>query len=339
MRGTEAFVTSGGGDFAPPDPDVKLGGAMRCATRHATPLGEVILEGDAELGALTGLWFAGQRHMPARPLVEGGDLPVLDAARAWLDAYLSGGEPPEVPPLALEGTPFQRAVWSELRGVPRGKTITYGDLATRLGSSPRAVGSAVARNPLSLVVPCHRVVGAGGSLTGYAGGVWRKRALLALEREGVRVGEAESRPDGLVAELARVWEASVRATHDFLAEGEVERLAPLVPGYVLGVPRLLVAYGTSGAPGAPGESAPVGFLGLDGESVEMLFVAPAWRGRGVGRLLMERAIELHGAREVSVNEENPQAVGFYERMGFSTLRREELDGQGAPHPLLVMRLT
>lgn len=303
---------------------------MRRTMRHDTSLGEVMLEGDAELGALTGLWFVGQRHMPARPRGEEGRLPVLDAARAWVDACLSGAEPAETPPLAPGGTPFQLSVWAELPRIPRGETVTYGALAERLGSSPRAVGAAVGRNPLSLVVPCHRVVGADGSLTGYAGGVWRKRALLALELDGVRVEGATRRPDSLVAALARVWEASVRATHDFLAEGEVERLAPLVPGFILGVPRLLVASAASG---------PVAFLGLDGESVEMLFVSPEWRGHGVGRLLMERAVELHGAREVSVNEENPQAVGFYERLGFSTSRREELDGQGAPHPLLVMRLT
>lgn len=305
------------------------GGAAGRWARHDTPLGGLVLAADETGGALRGLWFAGQRHLPPLPPEEMGEAPVLDEARAWVDAYLSGRECPAAPPLAPAGTPFQRAVWAGLARVPRGETVTYGALAASVGSSPRAVGGAVARNPVSLLVPCHRVVGADGSLTGYAGGTWRKRALLALERDGVRVEEAPERPAALVAELSRVWEASVRATHDFLAAGEVERLASLVPGFVAGVGRLLVARGPEGA---------VGFLGADGESVEMLFVAPAWRGRGVGRLLMERAVELFGAREVSVNEENPQAVGFYERMGFSTYRREELDGQGAPHPLLLMRL-
>ena len=187
----------------------------------------------------------------------------------------------------------------------------------------------VGRNPVSVIVGCHRVLGTSGELTGYAGGVWRKRALLALEREGLAIAEAPERPAALVRALVDVWERSVRATHDFLLPGEVGRMRPVVPGAIEGVPRLLVACQSGN---------PIGFLGMDGGFVEMLFVDPEERGHGVGRLLMERATELLGAREVSVNEQNRQAVGFYERMGFSVYRRTPTDDDGRPYPLLYMRL-
>lgn len=305
-----------------------------CVSRTETPLGTVVL--GAREDALVGLWFLGQRHFDPAALAgarDGSDLPAIVRARRWLERYLAGGEPGEPPAMAPVGTPFQHAVWEELARVPYGETVTYGELAARVGgrlgrrTSPRAVGAAVGRNPVSLVVPCHRVVGADGSLTGYAGGLWRKRALLALER-GTVVAEAPSRPDDLVARLLDVWERSVRATHDFLGPGEVERLRAVVPGAIAAVPRLLVAYR---------EGEPVGFAGVDGAFLEMLFVDPAARGTGVGRLLLERATELLCVRELSVNEQNPQAVGFYEHLGFSAFRRTPTDGEGAPYPLLFMR--
>lgn len=307
---------------------------MRRTATHETPLGRVLLASGGT--ALTGLWFEGQRH-EARGLAPDAlpapDLPVFDATRAWLDAYLAGEKNLDPPALALSGTPFQLAVWDALRAVPYGRTVTYGELAARVGerlgraTSARAVGAAVGRNPVSLIVPCHRVLGARGELTGYAGGLWRKRALLALER-GVVVREEPARPAALVSALAGLWERSVRATHDFLLPGEVERLHGLVPGAIEAVPRLLVAWRAG---------APMGFLGMDGAFVEMLFVDPAARGRGVGRLLMERAVCVLGAREVSVNEQNPQAVGFYEHLGFSAYRRTPTDEEGRPYPLLFMR--
>lgn len=158
---------------------------------HAeSPLGPILLAGDGE--ALTGLWFLGQKYEGAgvpenAPTDE--TLPVFETARAWLRAYFAGETLPEPPPLRPAGTDFQKAVWQRLLAIPYGERRTYGGLAgeleTILGrkTSARAVGSAVRRNPISLMIPCHRVVGSGGSLTGYAGGLERKKFLLALEGE------------------------------------------------------------------------------------------------------------------------------------------------------------
>ena len=155
----------------------------------SSPIGELTLASDG--AALTGLWLEGQKYFggsSGEALVPGGaDLPVFQAARAWLDRYFAGEKPsPLELPLAPAGTPFQRAVWERLRAIPCGAVTTYGALARELGgSSPRAVGSAVGRNPISIIIPCHRVVGAGGSLTGYAGGLEPKKRLLT--HEGVDV--------------------------------------------------------------------------------------------------------------------------------------------------------
>jgi methylated-DNA-[protein]-cysteine S-methyltransferase len=159
------------------------------AARHPTPLGPVLLA--ATPRGLAGLWFEDQRHHPdttgwpiADEAADGATRAVLAQARAELDGYFAGTCRAFTVPLdPLRGTPFQRAVWAALQAVPRGAPTTYGALARALGSpaAVRAVGAAVGRNPLSVVVPCHRVVGSDGSLTGYAGGLARKRALLALE--------------------------------------------------------------------------------------------------------------------------------------------------------------
>ena len=148
----------------------------------ASPIGELILaEKD---GFLTALVMKGQKyeelHIPAEAVCR--ETPVLKEAFAWLDAYFAGQCPdPSALPLAPEGTPFRRRVWQELLKIPYGKTRTYGELSAVLGGSPRAVGGAVGHNPISIIIPCHRVVGIGGSLTGYAGGVDRKAFLLRLE--------------------------------------------------------------------------------------------------------------------------------------------------------------
>jgi methylated-DNA-[protein]-cysteine S-methyltransferase len=166
---------------------------MRWIHAYESPLGKLLLSSDGK--AVTGLWFEGQKHFGAglAENPEEKDLPVFRLADRWLDKYFSGKKPDTVPPLRLSGTAFSRAVWEELLLIPYGQTVTYGEIAGRMAgrlsaqfTSPRAVGAAVGRNPVSLMVPCHRVVGADGRLTGYAGGVERKRLLL--EREGVTAG-------------------------------------------------------------------------------------------------------------------------------------------------------
>lgn len=158
---------------------------MEYLHRFFSPLGEILAASDGE--ALTGLWFRGQKHCPD-PAAGGyaeGELPVFALADRWLEVYFSGRAPDFTPPLVLAGTPFRRAVWEALGTVPYGQTVTYGQLArlvTGSSASSRAVGAALGLNPISLMVPCHRVVGADGSLTGYAGGLERKARLLALEK-------------------------------------------------------------------------------------------------------------------------------------------------------------
>ena len=150
--------------------------------RIATPLGPLTAARSAT--GLSGLWFDGQKHHPGAlgvPEDDGSDA-VLSATAAALTAYFSG-KPFELPPLDPAGTAFQREVWQALLAIAPGQPSTYGELAGRLGraSAARALGAAVGRNPISVLVPCHRVVGADGALTGYAGGLDRKQALLKLE--------------------------------------------------------------------------------------------------------------------------------------------------------------
>ncbi len=156
---------------------------METLRKAASPLGGILLA--AEGDALTGLWFEGQRFFPDDLAADAvwGDLPVLDEAEKWLDLYFSGRDPGFTPRLSPRGiTPFRHAVWERLLRVPFGATVTYGELARGLGvGSPRAVGGAVGHNPISLLIPCHRVVASDGGPGGYAGGLWRKKALLQLE--------------------------------------------------------------------------------------------------------------------------------------------------------------
>jgi methylated-DNA-[protein]-cysteine S-methyltransferase len=152
--------------------------------RITTPLGPMLLAADGE--ALTGAWFDGQRYPPSidSHWQQRADLPVIRRAALWLAAYFAGEHAQAGVPLAPTRTPFQRAVWDAIAAVPYGETIAYRELAASAGrpASVRAAGAATGRNPLSIFIPCHRIVGADGSLTGYAGGLDRKRALLALER-------------------------------------------------------------------------------------------------------------------------------------------------------------
>jgi methylated-DNA-[protein]-cysteine S-methyltransferase len=153
--------------------------------RIETPLGPLTAARSA--AGLSGLWFDGQKHHPGAlgvPEDDGSD-PVLSATAAALTAYFSG-RPFTLPRLDPAGTAFQRAVWQALLDIPAGTPATYGRLAARLGraQAARALGAAVGRNPISILIPCHRVVGSSGALTGYAGGLERKRALLSLEGGG-----------------------------------------------------------------------------------------------------------------------------------------------------------
>lgn len=148
---------------------------------YASPLGTLVLESDGK--ALTRIRLPGEVRSPATPESRRTAATPLAAAVAQLDAYFAGERTVFELPLAPRGTVFQRRVWELLRGIPYGTTISYAELARRLGNpaATRAVGAANGRNPLPIVVPCHRVVGRNGALTGYAGGLAAKRRLLALE--------------------------------------------------------------------------------------------------------------------------------------------------------------
>jgi methylated-DNA-[protein]-cysteine S-methyltransferase len=158
-----------------------------------SPVGTLTLFADER--ALLGIYFEG--HTPATRLRETarGKSAVLDAAARELSAYFASASHRIAIPLGPRGTELQRAVWKELSRIPRGETRTYGAIATKIGrpTAARAVGSAVARNPLSIVVPCHRVVGADGSLTGFAGGLARKAWLLAHEAGATETARSGSR--------------------------------------------------------------------------------------------------------------------------------------------------
>lgn len=160
---------------------------MLYTSHYASPLGGMTLVSDGT--ALVGLYFDGQKYA-----AEGLDatrtqknLPVFEEARRWLDVYFSGRKPDFTPPTAPAGTAFQQSVWEILRTIPYGQTVTYGAIARRIEQntgrrmSAQAVGGAVGRNPISILIPCHRVVGTNGSLTGYAGGLDKKAYLLRIE--------------------------------------------------------------------------------------------------------------------------------------------------------------
>ena len=157
----------------------------------SSPLGKILLSGRDQ--ALTGLWFEGQKYYAATlagPFEE-RDLAVFARTEKWLDLYFSGKNPDFTPSLAPSGTAFRKEAWEILLTIPFGQTMTYGDIAGQIAKrkglpsmSAQAVGGAVSRNPISIIIPCHRVIGAGGSLTGYAGGLDRKEKLLALEKAG-----------------------------------------------------------------------------------------------------------------------------------------------------------
>ncbi len=161
---------------------------MDFTARYDSPLGPILLGSDGE--ALIGLWFEGQKYFASvlAPEHEEKELSVFRETADWLDVYFSGREPDFTPPLRLRGTPYQKRIWELLLAIPYGKTTDYRSLSLRSAQSPltqkgspRAVGAAVGRNPVSIIVPCHRVLSSDFQLRGYAGGLEKKRALLSLE--------------------------------------------------------------------------------------------------------------------------------------------------------------
>lgn len=161
---------------------------MIYTSQYVSPLGAITLACDEE--AVTGLWFNGQKHFGniLPPDTQEQEKPLLKEAKKWLDIYFSGREPDFLPPLRYDSTPFRKAVCDIMLTIPYGRTMTYGDIAARVAHqrglekmSAQAVGGAVGHNPISLMIPCHRVVGTGGSLTGYGGGIARKVKLLEME--------------------------------------------------------------------------------------------------------------------------------------------------------------
>lgn len=164
---------------------------MQNTSHYHSPMGELFLAAD-DVG-LTGLWFHGSKYYAEHLDSEHEEkhTPILEQAKDWLATYFSGRDPRFLPPIHLIGTPFQHSVWDILLKIPYGKTITYGQIAKEIAEqrgllkmSAQAVGGAVGHNPISIIVPCHRVVGAKGNLTGYAGGLDKKMQLLALEKIG-----------------------------------------------------------------------------------------------------------------------------------------------------------
>lgn len=166
---------------------------MVYTTQYASPLGSITLACDET--ALIGLWFDGQKYFGniLPELLAEKERPLLQDAKRWLDIYFSGRAPDFTPPLRYDSTPFRKTVCEIMLTIPYGKTMTYGEIAAAIAKqqglsrmSAQAVGGAVGHNPISLIIPCHRVVGTNGSLTGYAGGIDRKIKLLELEHADMR---------------------------------------------------------------------------------------------------------------------------------------------------------
>ncbi len=166
---------------------------MQHISHYDSPLGAILLAADDT--GLTGLWFEEQKYFAAGldDKCEERELPVFETAKRWLDIYFSGNEPDFTPPLNFIGTEFQKEVWEILLTIPYGRTMSYGEIAKRIAGkretehlSAQAVGGAVGHNKISVIVPCHRVVGSNGSLTGYAGGIDKKIRLLELEKTDMK---------------------------------------------------------------------------------------------------------------------------------------------------------
>lgn len=157
-------------------------------SKYNSPLGEIEIITTEK--ALIYLNFSDGRYLKKiEENYKSEEILIIKETKNWLDVYFSGKEPIKLPNIILEGTEFQKQVWNELLKIPYGKTITYSEIANKIAKirnldkmSSRAVGSAVGKNPISIIVPCHRVIGKNGSLTGYGGGIFRKEALLKIEK-------------------------------------------------------------------------------------------------------------------------------------------------------------
>lgn len=156
---------------------------MDYTAQYQSPLGGIMMASDGK--ALIGIWFEGQKYFGDVLATEheaSPDLPIFAEVRRWLDCYFIGKDPGFMPPIKLRGSDFRKRVWQVLLTIPYGQTITYAAIACKVGcKSAQAIGGAVGHNPLSLIIPCHRVIGSNGSLTGYAGGIDRKLRLLQME--------------------------------------------------------------------------------------------------------------------------------------------------------------
>lgn len=223
--------------------------------------------------------------------------------------------------LLLAPPPMKRGQWvTEQRLLTESAALAdeYGALARRLGvlfADAGQWGVELAFDGVHFSEDGHRA---------FAAGLQRELdAIFAFE-----IRDVPRRSPELIRQLTAVWEASVRATHAFLTEEDLRAIAPSVPPALAAVPHLAAAYQ---------DGVPVGFLGAAGERLEMLFLAPTVRGRGLGRRLMAWGLRQYGFCEVCVNEQNPQARGFYAHLGFRVCRRTDRDEQDRPFPLLYLR--
>lgn len=145
----------------------------------------------------------------------------------------------------------------------------------------------------------------------------------------MKIYAVEERTNALLDQLTHVWEQSVKATHLFLSAAEIAEIKPYLPKVLLEIPSLIIAENEDGFP--------VGFMGIENRKLEMLFISPVERGKGIGKRFIQYAVEMFSINEVTVNEQNPQAIGFYEHMGFVGYKRTDLDEQGRAYPLLYMK--
>ena len=162
---------------------------MSYTYKSPSPIGAIVASSDGT--NITGLWFKGQKYF-ASTLTSNAqkcDLPIFQKLQKWLNLYFTGIEPNFALPLKPFGSEFRQLIWKELCKIPYGQVVTYGNIAKKLSTSARAIGGAVGHNPISIIIPCHRVIGTNGNLTGYAGGIDKKIQLLKLEGAGLIIND------------------------------------------------------------------------------------------------------------------------------------------------------